>query len=255
MSSVLVTGCSKGIGRAVAAELARRGHRVIATARRVDTLADLDVARRLPLDVTDEASVRAAVAAAEAAGPLDALVSNAGELFLAPVETTPLVELRRLLDLNTVGALRVAQAVLPAMRLRGSGRVLFMSSSAGRVALPLAAAYAATKWALEALAESLALEVARFGVSVTLLEPGAVASGALDAPTTYLAPDDPYLPLASAVDLTGSMISVEEVARATADVVELDDPPLRVPIGDAARQLLAARRSADDTRPFLPVVA
>ena len=252
MSSVLVTGCSKGIGRAVAAELARRGHRVVATARRVETLADLDVAEHLALDVTDDASVTAAI---EAAGPLDALVSNAGEIVVAPVETTPLAELSRLLEINTVGALGVAQAVLPAMRAQGSGRVVLMSSVSGRVATPMTGAYSATKWALEALAEALAVEVASFGVTVTLLQPGAVDSGLLDAPTTYLTPDDPYLPLAAGADLTGYMITVEEVAAATAEVIEIDDPPLRVPVGQSARYLLAARRAADETRPFMPAGA
>lgn len=250
MSSVLITGCSKGIGRAVALELARRGHRVVATARRPETLVDLPVAQRLALDVTDDASVRAAF---EAAGQVDAVISNAGEIFLAPVEGTPLDELARLLELNTLGAVRVAQAALPAMRHRGSGRILFVSSVSGRAALPLQGGYAATKWAVEALAEALATEVRHFGVLVSLLEPGAVSSGALDAPRTYLDADDPYLPLARQLGTDpGSMISVEEVAAAAADALEDPNPPLRIPVGEPARRLLAARRSADDAVPFTP---
>lgn len=217
----------------------------------MESLADLAVDQRLALDVTDEESVRAAVARA---GEVDVLVSNAGELFLAPVETTPLVELRRLLEINTIGALRVAQHVLPAMRARGSGRVLFMSTTGGRTALPMVAGYAATKWALEALAEALAVEVGHFGVSVSLLEPGAVSSGALDAPAVHLTADDPYLPLAAQLGMDGfPMITVEEVASATADAVERPRPPLRIPIGEPARQVLAARRAADDAEPFVPM--
>ena len=118
MASVLITGASKGIGRATAAEFARRGYRVVATARNPDSLADLDVDQRLALDVTDPASVAAAV---RAAGEVDVLISNAGEIFYAAVEATPPGQLARLFDLNTVGALRVAQAVLPGMRARRPG--------------------------------------------------------------------------------------------------------------------------------------
>ncbi len=189
MSSVLITGASRGIGRAVAIEFARRGHRVVATARDPGTLAELNVNQRLALDVTDEASVTAAVADA---GDIDILIANAGVIFYAAVEATPLAELQRLLNFNTVGAIRVAQAVLPQMRERGDGKLMFMSSVLGRVVLPPSAGYAATKWALEALVETLAIEVEPFGIQAALLEPGAVSSGALDDVTTYTLPDDPY---------------------------------------------------------------
>ena len=128
----------------------------------------------------------------QAAGEIDVLVSNAGEIFYAAVEATPPDKFAQLFDLNTVGALQVAQAALPGMRTRGHGRLLFMSSVAGRIVLPPGAAYAATKWALEALVESLAIEVAPFGLEAALLEPGKVSSGALDDVTTYALPDDPY---------------------------------------------------------------
>lgn len=229
---ILVTGSSKGIGRAMAVELARRGHDVVATARRPEALADLDVAARLALDVTDTASVRAAVAAA---GDLDAVVNNAGEVLVGSIEDTPLAEARRLLEVNLLGSLAVTQAVLPALRARGGGRLVFTSSVLGRITLPVVGVYTATKWALEALAETTATEAAGFGVKVTLLEPGGVSSGALDAPPTYLS--EPYLPLARELG-SGGMITVEEVAVATADVLEQADPPLRLPIGAFAEQVL-----------------
>lgn len=125
MSSVLITGASQGIGRAIALELAGRGHRVIATARRPETLAELPVAQRLRLDVTDQDSVDQAL---RDAGEIDVLVSNAGATVRAPLETVPLAEFERLFQLNTVGALRVAQGVLPAMRARGAGHLVFVSS-------------------------------------------------------------------------------------------------------------------------------
>ena len=248
MVSVLVTGASKGIGRVVAQELAGRGHRVVATARKPETLADLPVDQRLALDVTDAGSIAAAV---EEAGEVDVLVSNAAEIFYAAVEATPPSALARLFDLNTVGALRVAQAVLPGMRRRGTGRLLFMSSVVGRTVLPPGGAYAATKWALEALVEALTIEVAPFGLEAALLEPGAVSSGALDDVTTYTLRDDPY---AALLGRNGGreMITPQEVARAVADAVDVSPLPLRIPIGATAHAVLAARRAAPDDRPFVP---
>ncbi len=249
MSTVLVTGASRGIGRAITEEFARRGHRVVATARDPRSLADLDVSQRLALDITDDASVTAAFAAA---GDVDIVIVNPADIFYAAVEAIPLPELQRLFNLNTVGAIRVAQAALPQMRARGDGKLLFMSSVLGRVVLPPSTAYAATKWALEALVESLAIEVAPFGVQAALLEPGAVSSGALDDVTTYTLPDDPYAGLAGDGDLRDAIITPEQVATEIADAAEKPQLPLRIPIGDAARALLAARHTAPDDVPFVP---
>ncbi|OBJ63355.1 SDR family oxidoreductase [Mycobacterium colombiense] len=248
MSSVLITGANRGIGRAIATEFAGRGHRVVATARDARTLGDLDVSQRLSLDVTDDASVTAAV---EAAGNIDIVVANAGVIFYAAVEATPLAELQRLLNLNTIGAIRVAQAVLPQMRSRGDGKLLFMSSVVGRIVLPPGAAYAATKWALEALVESLAIEVAPHGVQAALLEPGAVSSGALDDVTTYTLPDDPYASILRGGGPRDGMIAPEQVAAEVVDAAEKPQLPLRIPIGEPARALLAARHAASDEVPFI----
>ncbi len=251
MVAVLVTGASKGIGRATAAELARRGHRVIATARDPRTLTDLDVDQRLALDVTDQASVDAAV---DAAGDIDVLVSNAGVVFRGAVEASPVTEIERLFTLNTAGAIRVAQAVLPRMRARRSGRLLFVSSVVGRVVFPGGGAYAASKWALEALVEALATEVRHFGIQAALLQPGAVSSGALDDVLVHTLPDDPYAPLfAQSTGARDADITPEEVARAVADAVDTDPLPLRIPVGAPAAALLAARHAAPDDLPFLPM--
>jgi len=250
MSSILITGASKGIGRAAAAELARRGHRVVATARDPRALDGLDVDRRLRLDVTDQASVDAAV---EQAGEVDVLISNAGVIFRAAVEASPAAEIERLYAQNTVGAIRVAQAVLPQMRQRKKGRLLFVSSVAGRTVLPGNAAYAATKWALEAFAEALALEVADFGIDVTLAEPGPVSSGALDDMLAYRLPnDDPYASLFAQGGIPrAAMISPEQVAAALADLAERPTVPLRVPVGPVAEHVLAARNAAPYDQPFV----
>jgi NAD(P)-dependent dehydrogenase (short-subunit alcohol dehydrogenase family) len=245
MSRVLITGSSKGIGRAVAQELSRRGHEVVATARDPRALADLDVAQRLALDVGDPASIAAAVAEA---GEVDVLFANQGVIFYAAIEETPVDRFAELLDTNLFGTLRVVQAVLPGMRERGRGRVLLQSSAVGRIVSPPGGAYAASKWALEAIGEALALETARFGISVGLLEPGAVSSGALDDVTRYASlPGDPYAFLMRG---PRDFMTTEQAASEMADAVEADTIPLRIPIGDPARSILATRREAPDTVPF-----
>lgn len=249
MSSILITGASKGIGRATAAELARRGHRVVATARDPHSLDDLDVDRRLRLDVTDQASVDGAIAQA---GEIDVLISNAGAIFAAVVEASPIAEIERLYAQNTAGAIRVTQAILPQMRQRRKGRLLFVSSIAGRIAPPRQAAYAATKWAIEAFAEALAIELGGFGIDVGLVEPGPVSSGSLDNVRSYNLPDDPYAALFTQGGVPREvMISPEQVAATLADLVEKAAVPLRVPVGRAAERVLAARNAAPYDQPFV----
>jgi NADP-dependent 3-hydroxy acid dehydrogenase YdfG len=249
MSSVLITGASKGIGRAIAIELAGRGHRVIATARRPEALADLPVDQRLRLDVTDQDSVDQAI---EDAGEIDVLVSNAGATVRAPLESVPLAEVERLYQLNTLGALRVTQAVLPAMRERGSGRLVFVSSIQGRLVLPIIGPYGASKWALEAIAETLAIETRRFGVKVSIVQPGAVSTNGAEQAKAFLAPDDPYAGLYAQLGaLRGEVITSEEVAAVVADTIEHPAPPLRVPAGGPAERALQARKEAPESEPFV----
>ncbi|WP_372666830.1 SDR family oxidoreductase [Amycolatopsis kentuckyensis] len=249
MASVLITGAGKGIGRAIALELSRRGHRVVATARDPRTLDDLPVDRRLRLDVTDQESVDQAV---KDAGEVDVLISNAGQTVRAPLETVPLDEVDRLFRLNTLGALRIAQAVLPAMRVRGSGHLVFVSSIQGRLVLPIIGPYAASKWALEAIAETLAVETRHFGVKVSIVQPGAVSSGGAERAKVFFADEDPYLPLYDQLAaLRGEVVTPEEVAVTVAETIEHAEPPLRVPAGAPAEKALRARKEAPENEPFL----
>jgi NAD(P)-dependent dehydrogenase (short-subunit alcohol dehydrogenase family) len=249
MSRVLITGASRGIGRGAAAELTARGHEVIATARDVSALDDVPAVARLQLDVTDQASVDAAIADA---GRIDVLVSNAGATVRAPLETVPIAEVGQLFELNTFGALRVAQAVLPAMRERGAGRLIFVSSIQGRIAIPLIGPYAASKWALEAIAETLAIETRHFGVSVSVLQPGAVATDGAARAKAFLDDDNPYRPLLDQLaGFRADPVTVDEVAAAIADAVETEDVRLRVPVGEPATTVLAARKAAPEDVPFL----
>jgi NADP-dependent 3-hydroxy acid dehydrogenase YdfG len=249
MSRILITGASRGIGRGMAVEFTKRGHEVIATARDLSALDEVPAAVRLQLDVTDEESVQAAV---RAAGPVDVLVSNAGATIRAPLETVPISEVEQLFKLNTFGALRVAQAVMPAMRERGSGQLVFVSSIQGRVAIPLIGPYAASKWALEAIAETLAIEARHFGISVTVLQPGAVASGGAERAKAFLDDDNPYRPLLDQLSgFRAAPVTVEEVARAAADAVERPHSRFRVPVGEPATRILAARKASPEDEPFV----
>jgi NADP-dependent 3-hydroxy acid dehydrogenase YdfG len=250
MSSILITGASQGIGRATALELASRGHRVIGTARDPDSLADLPIAERLRLDVTDQASIDAAIAAA---GRIDVVINNAGETMRAPLETVPVSEVARLFDLNTLGALRVVQAALPGMRERGSGHLVFLSSIQGRMVLPIIGPYGMSKWAVEAMAEVLAIETGHFGVRVSIVQPGVVATSGGAKAKVYRTDDDPYGPLFDELVKTrGEVVTPEEVATVVADTIEQENPPLRVTAGAAAAKVLAARKASPDDEIFLP---
>jgi NAD(P)-dependent dehydrogenase (short-subunit alcohol dehydrogenase family) len=168
--TVLVTGSSTGIGAACATRLAERGVRVLAGVRRAGDAPP--GTEEVILDVTDAVQIAAAAAGVER---LDGLVANAGIAVAAPLEYLPLDELRRQLEVNVVGQVACVQAFLPALRA-GHGRVVLMGSIAGKSALPFLGAYAMSKHALEAMADSLRLELAPDGIHVALVEPGTIAT-------------------------------------------------------------------------------
>src|SRR5947209_10319616 len=175
--AVLITGCSTGIGRATAERLARSGRTVYATARRLDSIADLERegCRTLALDVTDEQSMRAAVAAVEEAeGAVGALVNNAGYSQSGAVEDVPMEQVRRQFETNVFGLIRMCQLVLPGMRRRGSGRIVNLSSMGGKLVFPGGGVYHATKHAVEAISDALRFEVRGFGIGVSIVEPGLI---------------------------------------------------------------------------------
>jgi NAD(P)-dependent dehydrogenase (short-subunit alcohol dehydrogenase family) len=249
MQRALVTGASRGIGRALVAELAGRGLEVVATARRVDDLDGLPAAARLPLDVTSDASV---TAAAKAAGRVDLLVNNAGVSIGAPVEDIPAGVALAMFDTNVVGPLRLIKAFLPGMRARGSGTVVNVSSAGGRAAFPLNGANGATKHALEALSETLAMEVRRFGIRILVVQLGGVATGMYETQERYLSPAYADLDRAqqdaySDRQARQAGLTAQQAARAIADAVADAGSPLRVPIGQDAAWILAERARVDDT--------
>jgi NAD(P)-dependent dehydrogenase (short-subunit alcohol dehydrogenase family) len=249
MTRVLITGCSTGIGRATAVELTKRGFEVVATARRPETLDDLDVAQRLALDVDDDASVAACRAAC---GEVDVLVNNAGFEVSAPVELVPLDEVRRMFETNFFGVLRMMQAFLPSMRERGSGTIVNVSSVAGRAVGPLGALYAASKYAVEGMSEGLHLEVGHFGIRVILIEPGSIETNFDQNVRRYGVDEAPYDELARQWETSMDVLRGDEVpgpelvAAAIADAVESDAPATRIPVGADAEMVIGTRAGMDD---------
>jgi NAD(P)-dependent dehydrogenase (short-subunit alcohol dehydrogenase family) len=189
MAVIFITGSSTGIGLATAVAFGRAGHDVYATMRNPDRapeLASIAAKERLPIkvlpmDVDNDASVGNAVAGVLAeSGRIDVLVNNAGIAVTGPVEELPLAEFRRVMETNYFGALRCIQAVVRGMRERRSGHIINVSSIQGRISIPSYAAYAASKWALEAASEALAQETKSFGIKVSIVEPGMIATPVWD---------------------------------------------------------------------------
>jgi NAD(P)-dependent dehydrogenase (short-subunit alcohol dehydrogenase family) len=175
--AVLITGCSSGIGAATAAYLADYGWTVYATARRPETLADLEAkgCKTLALDVTDEDSCRTAVEAVEAAeGAVGVLVNNAGYSQSGAVESVPDERVRAQFETNVFGTLRMCRLVLPKMREQGWGKIVNISSMGGEFTFPGGGVYHATKYAIEALSDALRYEVEGFGVDVIIIQPGLI---------------------------------------------------------------------------------
>ena len=189
MAVIFITGSSTGIGLAAAVAFGRAGHDVYATMRNPDRapeLASIAAKERLPIkilpmDVDNDASVGKAVAGVLAeSGRIDVLVNNAGIAVTGPVEELPLAEFRRVMETNYFGALRCIQAVVCGMRERRTGHIINVSSIQGRISIPSYAAYAASKWALEAASEALAQETKSFGIKVSIVEPGMIATPVWD---------------------------------------------------------------------------
>lgn len=170
--TILITGTSSGYGKAIAEHFLAQGWNVIATMRRPEAAAfegDASRLRILPLDVTSDASIATLV---ETAGPIDVLVNNAGIGAVGAFEVTPMSLVRQLLETNTIGVMAMCQAIIPQMRARRSGIIVNVTSSVTLGAFPLAAAYTASKQAIEGFTGSLAHELAYFDITVKLVEPG-----------------------------------------------------------------------------------
>ncbi|KOX25915.1 short-chain dehydrogenase [Saccharothrix sp. NRRL B-16348] len=254
-----VTGSSRGLGRSFVEAALSRGDEVASTARHAGSLDDLvatygDAVLPLEVDVTDKAAVFEGVQrAAGHFGRLDVVVNNAGYAQIGAIEELTERDLRDQLETNLFGALWVVQAALPYLREQGSGHIVQLSSAAGLVAMPLGGAYHVSKWAVEALNDSLAQEVAEFGIKVTVVEPGGFATRDGKNPDPFA---NGHMAETSPVydglrrRLAGVMTKQPAgdpaaAAQALLKLVDADNPPLRVLFGQGfypmIRQVYADR--------------
>ena len=259
--TVIVTGCSSGIGRATAKHLAQSGWTVYATARRTAAIEDLeaDGCKTHALDVTDEDSMQAAVRAVEEAeGGVDALVNNAGIQEIGAIETVPMDRVRALFETNVFGAARLTQLVLPGMRSRGSGRIVTIGSMNGRFTWPGTGYYCATKHALEAISDALRHEVRPFGIDVVLIEPGFVKTPLGETAAHRRTDDDggPYATYNAAVaevattyttGMLGTLACTSEaVAKTVEKALSADGPRARYRVAPSAGLFMTTRKLLPD---------
>jgi NADP-dependent 3-hydroxy acid dehydrogenase YdfG len=260
--AVLITGCSSGIGHVTAEFLASQGWNVYASARRLESIADLQArgCKTLALDVTDEASMSAAVKqVTEAEGAIGVLINNAGYSQSGAVETVPVDAVRRQFETNVFGLLRICQLALPGMRDQGWGKVVNIGSMGGKLTFPGGGIYHSTKYALEALSDALRFELRGFGVDVILIEPGLITTGFGDVASGSVsaAPDEgPYarfnrhVAKQTAEAYKGPMIKLgagpEAVASTIAKALAAKRPKARYPVTASAHLLINQRRLTPD---------
>ena len=263
----LITGGTDGLGRAAAVMLAERGYRVFAggrNAERIAALQQLANERKLPLtamelDVCDDASVDRAITEIESsAGTVDVLVNNAGIAIAAVMEEITLADLRRQFETNFFGLVRMAQRVLPGMRRKLSGRIINMSSIAGKLTSPLFGPYSSSKHAVEAISDAMRLEVYPFGIQVVLIEPGYIHTsmsrnaGELSSAYAKGAEQSPYKAVyqgflnAWGKTTKSSHYTPEDCARVVVRAIEDDPPRARYAVTREAKIGILARRLLPD---------
>ncbi|WP_313168993.1 SDR family oxidoreductase [Massilia oculi] len=245
MKTILITGCSSGFGLEIARHFLDRDWNVVATMRTPDAriLPPSERLRVLALDVTDEASVRTAI---EAAGPIDALVNNAGIGVMYPLEGVSMATVRSVFETNTLGTIAMTQAVLPALRARGAGVIVNVTSAVTLMPLPLLSVYTASKAAVNAFTESLALELEPLGIRLRLVLPGRSPETQFGASArarmTGVMPDA-YAPQLDAVvagaRLPGPVTHAQDVAQAVWRAITDAATPMRIPAGADAAEMAA----------------
>lgn len=244
-----VTGSSRGFGRQFVETALSRGDQVTATARNVQSLTELsatfgDAVLTLPLDVTDKAAVSAAVKQAHGHfGQLDVVVNNAGYGLFGAVEELSETDLRDQIETNLFGALWVTQSVLPILREQGHGHIIQVSTVGGVTTFPNLGGYHASKWALEGLSETLAKEVASFGIKVTIVEPGLFSTDWAGSSAVHADPLPVYADLRAAIAASSKNAipgNPAAVGNALLKIVDAEKPPLRVFFGSAPLHLIRA---------------
>jgi NAD(P)-dependent dehydrogenase (short-subunit alcohol dehydrogenase family) len=242
----LITGSSRGLGRALAEAVLAAGHQLVATARKPEQLSDLverygEQVRAVALDVTDETAVHDAVkAAVDAFGRLDVLVNNAGYGNVGSIEDTSLEDFRAQIETNLFGTISLTKAAIPLMREQGAGHIIQFSSVGGRIGPPGRAPYAAAKWGVEGFSEVLAKEVGPLGIKVTIVEPGGFRTDFAGASTTLREGRPEYDATVGRMaryqrDYDGKQPGdPQRAAAVVVHIAGLDEPPLRLLLGSDA---------------------
>jgi NAD(P)-dependent dehydrogenase (short-subunit alcohol dehydrogenase family) len=259
----VVTGSSSGIGLATSLALARNGYLTYATMRNLakrnsfESIADKQhlPIRVVQLDVTDENSIKSAIESIlSEAGRIDLLVNNAGYVLTGAFEDIGINEIKALYETNVFGVIRVTQAVLPIMRKQGSGRIINISSGAGRIGYPVGSAYVSSKFALEGLSESMAYEIEQFGIRTVLVEPGFVRTKIGENMAISKKTQDPNSPYSQMMQMMSSnqerMLEngsdADLVASVVAEAATAKEPNLRYLAGKDVQQMMAAKKSMSD---------
>lgn len=253
---VLITGCSTGIGRALAEAYAAAGHRVFATARKPETLADIANVERLALDVTSPDSIEAAVRdVIAAAGRIDILVNNAGYGQMGPILDLTADQIRAQFETNIVGLIALTQAVAPRMIAQGNGRIVNIGSISGILTTPFAGIYCASKSALHSVSEALRMELAPFGIGVVIVHPGGVKSqfGETAAAHVIAKADSVYQRFAKAIEGRARLSQrgatpAETVAGQIVEATTRDVAPLVVRVGKGSFTYPLLKRLLPDRR-------
>lgn len=248
----MITGGSRGLGRALTLAALEAGHAVVATVRGDHTLPDHERLTVMQLDVRDRAAARDAVERAVGVlGSIDVLVNNAGYGVIGATEEASEEDARAIVDTNLLGPLWLSQAVIPIMRSQGRGHIVQISTVGAVGTMPMLGLYNSTKWGLEAFSEAMAAEVERFGIRVSLIEPGALdtewAGSSMRFSSPLVAYDEQRIALFGTAEVpwpageSGGGTTPEDAARAIlARVAATDDPRLRVLVGDDAPAQVAA---------------
>jgi len=265
--TAIVTGSSSGIGLATALALARKGYLTYATMRDLgkrDSVQSIADQERLPikvlqLDVTDDGSVKKAIESIVSESErIDILVNNAGYGLTGPFETLGIDEIKEEYNTNILGIVRTTQAVLPIMRKQGSGRIINISSGAGRFGYPGGSAYVSSKFAVEGMSECMAFELEQFGISVVLIEPGFISTNFGSNVTIAQNAQDPNSPYSKMMqgmmstfsELASKASPPELVAEKVMEAVTSSNPKFRYLAGKDVEQWVAARKSMSDEEFF-----
>ncbi|MFL6484973.1 MAG: SDR family oxidoreductase [Nitrososphaera sp.] len=259
----VVTGSSSGIGLAASLALAKNGYLTYATMRNlakqdsIQSIAEKErlAVRTVQLDVTDENSVKNTIQSIiSESGRINLLVNNAGYGLTGAFEDIEIGEIKALYETNVFGVIRVTQAVLPIMRKQGSGRIINISSGAGRIGFPGSSAYVSSKFALEGLSESMAFEVEQFGIKTVLVEPGFVRTNFAENIAIAKKAQEPRSPYSQMMQMMSSnrdrmfenASDADLVAAVVVEAATAKEPNLRYLAGKDVQQMVAAKKSMSD---------